>query len=57
MDTRERIQGYLKANLQDVIYENVSLMPTFGLERLNERDLDDVIGYLSTLRGTDTAAR
>ena len=57
MDTRERIQGYLKADLQDVIYENVSLMPTFGPERLNENDLDDVIGYLSTLRGTDTAAR
>ena len=30
MDMRERIQGYLKANLQEVIYEKSSLMPAFA---------------------------
>src|SRR6185295_16220353 len=30
MDTRERIQGYLKSNLQEVIYEKGSLMPAFA---------------------------
>ena len=30
MDTRERIQGYLKSDLQEVIYEKASLMPAFG---------------------------
>ena len=30
MDTRERLQGYLKANLQEVIHDKNSLMPVFG---------------------------
>lgn len=51
MDTRERIQGYVKANLQDVIYEKTSLMPAFGPGRLSEFDLNDLVGYLTTLRG------
>lgn len=54
MDVRERLQGYLKANLQDVIYEKTSLMPVYGPERLNASDLNDVIGYLMTLRGMDS---
>jgi putative heme-binding domain-containing protein len=53
MDQRERIQGYLKADLQDVIYEKTSLMPAYGPDRLNDADLNDVIGYLGTLRGAD----
>ena len=27
MDARERIQGYAKSSLQEVVYEKVSLMP------------------------------
>jgi putative heme-binding domain-containing protein len=57
MDMRERIQGYLKSNLQDVIYEKDSLMPAFGPGRLNDSDLNDVVGYLSTLRGSDLSVR
>jgi putative heme-binding domain-containing protein len=56
MDTRERLQGYLKANLQDVIHEKNSLMPTYGPAQLSEGDLQDVIGYLTTLRGAPPAA-
>ena len=56
MDTRERLQGYLKANLQEVIYEKSSLMPAFPPSRLNDRDLDDLLGYLTTLRGATAAA-
>src|SRR5262249_6591062 len=51
MDTRERIQGYLKADLKDIVYEKDSLMPPFGPGRLNDGDLNDLIGYLSSLRG------
>jgi alcohol dehydrogenase (cytochrome c) len=51
MDTRERLQGYLKANLQDVIHEPNSLMPVYGSSELPDGDLADVIGYLTTLRG------
>jgi putative heme-binding domain-containing protein len=54
MDTRERIQGYLKSDLQDVIYEKTSLMPVYGPDRLSETDLNDLVGYLTTLRADST---
>jgi hypothetical protein len=28
-------------------------MPAYGPERLNDSDLNDLVGYLSTLRGVD----
>jgi putative heme-binding domain-containing protein len=57
MDVRERIQGYPKSSLQEVIYEKDSLMPPFGPGRLSETDLNDLVGYLSTLRGADLTVR
>jgi putative heme-binding domain-containing protein len=57
MDMRERIQGYLKSTLQNVTYEKESLMPAFGPGRLNDSDLSDLVGYLSTLRGSDMLVR
>jgi len=57
MDTRERIQGYLKPDLKEVIYEKESLMPAFGPGRLNDADLNDLVGYLSSLRGSDSSVR
>jgi len=57
MDVRERIQGFVKANLQEVIYEKDSLMPAFGPGRLSDSDLNDLVGYLSSLRGADLAVR
>ena len=51
MDGRERIRGYLKSDLQQVIFEKTSLMPEYGPERLSASDLNDLVGYLSTLRG------
>lgn len=57
MDVRERIQGYLKSDLKDVIYEKESLMPAFTAQRLSDGDLNDLVGYLSSLRGLDVAAR
>jgi putative heme-binding domain-containing protein len=50
MDARERIQGYLRSSLQDVIYEKTSFMPQYGPDRLSESDLNDLLAYLSTLR-------
>jgi cytochrome c oxidase cbb3-type subunit III len=54
MDARERIRGYLKADLEQVIFEKTSLMPEYGKDRLNDNDLNDLIGYLRTLRGATT---
>ena len=50
MDTRERIQGYQRSGLHEVIYEKTSLMPAYGADRLSTADLNDLVGYLSTLR-------
>lgn len=50
MDTRERIQGYVKADLREVINEETSIMPDFGPDRLPDSDLIDVLAYLQTLR-------
>src|SRR5262249_55620520 len=56
MDTRERLQGYLKSGLQEIVYEKGSLMPAFPAARLSDGDLTDVVGYLSSLRGGDGTA-
>jgi putative heme-binding domain-containing protein len=50
MDVRERIQGYLKSNLQEVIYEKASMMPAYGPNELSDSDLGDLVAYLSSLR-------
>ena len=50
MDTKERLQGYLKSNLREVTREKKSLMPDFGPDRLSEAQLNDVIAYLATRR-------
>ena len=50
MDTSGRIQGYRKADLQDLHNDDTSLMPDFGPERLPDPDLKNLVAYLETLR-------
>ena len=57
MDARERLQGYLKANLADFTIDKQSLMPIYGPDRLNDRDADDLLQYLTALRGSDAPRR
>jgi cytochrome c oxidase cbb3-type subunit III len=57
MDTRERLQGYVKANLTEVTIEKQSLMPVYGPDRLNDRDLDDLLQYLTGLRGANASTK
>ena len=57
VDMRERLQGYLKANLTEIVNEPQSVMPAYGAGQLNDRDLDDLLRYLSTLRRTDAERR
>jgi len=54
MDTRERLQGFLKANLTTFTIDKESLMPVYGADRLNDHDLDDLLRYLTGLRGGET---
>jgi cytochrome c oxidase cbb3-type subunit III len=57
MDMRERLQGYLKDNLAEYRVEKQSVMPVYGPDRLNDRDLNDLLQYLAGLRGTQAASR
>lgn len=57
MDGRERIQGYLKADVQSVADGKQSAMPVFGIDRLSENDLNDVLAFLGTLKGFDPAVQ
>ena len=50
MDTNERLRGFLKSGLRDVIKEPASLMPAFGPDQLTDADLNDVLGFLDTVR-------
>jgi len=57
MDSRERIQGYLRSDVREVADGKQSAMPVFGPERLSENDLNDLLSYLSTLRGFDPSVK
>jgi putative heme-binding domain-containing protein len=50
MDTNERLRGFLKSSLRDVIKEPASLMPAFGPDTLTDADLTDLLAFLNTLR-------
>ena len=54
---RERLQGYLKANLTEILNEPRTVMPAYSAEQLNDRALDDLLQYLSALRRTDADRR
>ena len=57
MDARERLQGYVKANLTAITFDKQSLMPVYGPDRLDDHDLDDLLRYLTSLRGATEATR
>jgi putative heme-binding domain-containing protein len=57
LDTRERLQGYLKAGLRELKYDGRSLMPDFGPDRLGESDLEDLLQFLGTLRDAEGGRR
>ncbi len=51
MTANEEIQSFSKKDVEVVPELERSLMPTYGLERLNAGDLDDLVRYLRSLRG------
>jgi putative heme-binding domain-containing protein len=54
MDTRERLQGFLKGELSGVSRDPQSLMPSFAVDRLSDSGLDDLLDFLATLRSSAT---
>jgi putative heme-binding domain-containing protein len=51
MEMNGRLQGYEKASLRELVNDTTSVMPDFPPDKLNDRDLDDLVRYLGTLRG------
>ncbi len=51
MSADEKLHLFLKRDLEEVIYESDSLMPAYGREMLNEKELEDLVAYLDGLRG------
>ena len=45
MDSTERLQGYVKSDVKAVTAEKRSLMPAYGVDQLNEQDLNDLLRY------------
>ena len=50
-DGTERLHFFLKTRVREVLAGPRSLMPPFDATRLSDADLDDLVAYLSTLRG------
>jgi putative heme-binding domain-containing protein len=51
MTANEEIQSFSKKEVEVIPELERSLMPSYGPERLNAADLDDVVRYLRSLRG------
>lgn len=52
LDMRERLQGYRKADLASVARDPQSLMPDYGPDQLSDASLDDVVAFLTSLKGS-----
>jgi cytochrome c oxidase cbb3-type subunit 3 len=48
-DVRGNLRSFLMDNVQEVRYDKPSLMPAYA--SMNQKDLDDVIAYLNSLKG------
>ena len=51
MDQQDQLHLLLKKDLREVTHKLESLMPAYTEQMLSERDLQDVLAYLATLRG------
>jgi putative heme-binding domain-containing protein len=49
-DEQDNLRSFLKENLREIRHDKPSLMPAYG-SRLSRKEIDDVISYLSSLRG------
>jgi alcohol dehydrogenase (cytochrome c) len=56
MDTAERIHSLEKKSLKSFRHDARSLMPAYGADVLPDKDLDDLVAYLLSLRGPSADA-
>ena len=50
MDPSEELHMFLKRDLQEVIHEQGSLMPGYDVQTLSEKELQNLLAYLDSLR-------
>jgi len=53
MDDRETIHSWPKSDLQSVVHEKRSPMPKYTPQQLTDAQLNDLLAYLSSLRGAN----
>lgn len=51
--TAQELRSFLKKDLKEVSHQRKSLMPTYSEDALDAGQLQDLIAYLTTLRGID----
>ncbi len=51
MDRDEKLHFLLKKDVKQVVHERKSMMPDYGTDALTEKQLEDLVAYLDTLRG------
>jgi putative heme-binding domain-containing protein len=49
-DEHDNLRSFLKENLREIRHDKPSLMPAYG-SKLSRKEIDDVVSYLSSLRG------
>ena len=57
MDTTERLLGFRKSDVTEIIDERQSQMPDFNAQRLSDANLDDLLAYLASLAGPASASK
>jgi putative heme-binding domain-containing protein len=50
LSTDEQLLGFSKSELTEIRREPYSLMPAFGMEQLDDGELEDLLAYMATLR-------
>lgn len=50
MDQGEQLHMFLKKNLEEVVHDRQSMMPEYTERMLSEKDLQDLLAYLDSLR-------
>jgi putative heme-binding domain-containing protein len=50
-DQKENLRSFLKENLREIRHDKPSVMPAYG-SVLSKKEIEDVVAYLSSLRGT-----
>jgi putative heme-binding domain-containing protein len=49
-DEKDNLRSFLKENIREIRYDKPSLMPAYG-STLSRKEIEDVVAYLSGLRG------